>query len=209
VNFEPSEFNAFLNNIGQDVMWRRARACPCVNPNSGQAAFTCPHCDGKGRIWMAEVAARTGVAGGSVQKQWVNFGMYAEGDIVVSVPSDSPMYAIGPFDRVLFLNRTEPFSQNIVKGVNEVIRFAVVELETVLYIDGDNVVDAPLPLIMSDGTLDWSGVELPDGVTFSITGRRRAEYYAFPSTAWDRPHHAGAALPRKVVLRRFDMYANS
>lgn len=210
MNFNPAEFNDFLDGIGQDVLWRRAQACPCVNPSSGQPKAACKHCMGKARMWSGEEPARTGVSGGTVQKQWLNFGAYAEGDIVISVPSNSPLYAIGPFDRVLFLNRTEPFTMNIVKGVNERIRFPIVELSKVLYIDSaDNVVDAPLPLVMSDGSLDWDQVEVPDGVTFSITGRRRAEYFCQPSVAWDRPHHAGAKLPRKVVLRRFDIYANS
>jgi hypothetical protein len=209
VNFEPSEFNTLLNDMGQDVRWRRASACPCVSPSSGQPDPYCDHCAGKGRLWQGEVGARTGVAGGNVQKQWLNFGQYASGDIVVSVPEDSPLYDIGPFDRVLFLNRTEPFSQNVVKGVNERINFPVVELEKVLYLQGGQLVDAALPMINPDGSLDWSGVEVPDGVTFAITGRRRAEYFCLPDTPWDRPHHAGARLPRKVVLRRFDMLANS
>lgn len=208
MNLDPGDLNALLDEMGQDVQWRRAHACPCVNPSSGQAKSSCGHCRGKGRLWQHPVTARTGVAGGTVQTKWFNFGAYATGDIVVSVPSDSPLYAIGPHDRVLFLNRTEPFSQNVVKGVNERMNFAVVDLEKVLYLDGANLVDAPLPLIMPDGSLDWSGVELPDGVTFSITGRRRAEYFCLPDTPWDRPHHAGATLPRKVVLRRFDMKAN-
>lgn len=204
--FDVSEFNTHLNEMGQDVAWRRAHACPCVNPASGQPKVNCKHCLGKGRIWKLPVPARTGVAGGNVMKKWVDFGGYAEGDVIVSIPSDSPLYAVGPFDRVLFLNRTEPFSQNVVKGVNEVIKFPVLELEQVSYIAGDDVVDAPLPLILPDGSLEWSGVELPDGVTFSITGRRRAEYFCWPQTLLDRPHSFGLALPRKVVLRRFDLY---
>lgn len=209
MSFDPAEFNAHLNEMGQDTLWRRAHACPCVNPSSGQPKPNCKHCFAKGRMWEGEVAARTGVAGGGAHKQWANFGISATGDVVVSVPSDSPLYAIGPYDRVLFLNRTEPFSQNVVKGVNERINFPVVALEKVLYLQDDQLVDAELPMILPDGKLDWSGVEVPDGVTFSITGRRRAEYFCMPDTPFDRPHHAGAALPRKVVLRRFDLYANS
>lgn len=209
MNFSENDFNSFLNGVGQDVMWRRAHACPCVNPNSGQPKPTCIHCKAAGRLWQAAVPARTGVSGRDAQKQWVQFGISDVGDVVVSIPSDSPLYAIGPFDRVLFLNRTEPFSQNVVKGVNEKINFFVVDVEKVFYLDeAAGLVDAPLPIVMPDGTLDWSGVELPDGVTFSVTGRRRGEYYCFPETPFDRPHHAGARLPRRVVLRRFDLYAN-
>jgi hypothetical protein len=208
VNLDPDEFNAFLGGIGQEIQWRRASACPCVNPNSGQAKSNCKHCKSIGRLWGPAVAARAGVSGREVQKQWVNFGQSDVGDVVLTIPSDDPLYAIGPYDRALFLNRTEPFSQNIVKGVNERINFKVVSLERVLYISGEDLIDAPLPAILDDGTLDWAGVELPDGVTFSIAGRRHTEYYCLKNTPFDRPHHAGAALPRKVVLRRFDLYAN-
>lgn len=209
MQFSSADFNHFLNGIGQDVLWRRSHACPCVNPHSGQPKPSCQHCAGNGRLWQGAVPARTGVAGREGQKQWVQFGISDVGDVVVTIPSDSPLYAIGPFDRVLFVNRTEPFSHNIVKGVNEQINFFVVGIEKVLYLDDAGaLVDAALPAVLADGTLDWAGVEVPDGVTFSVTGRRRGEYYCFPATPFDRPHHAGAALPRKVVLRRFDLYAN-
>lgn len=159
-------------------------------------------------MWKPGLQVRAGVSGREAQKQWVRFGQSDVGDVVITIPSDSPLYAIGPYDRVLFLNRTEPFSQNIVKGVNERINFVIISLDQVLYIDGDTMVDAPLPAVREDGTLDWAGVELPDGVTFSVAGRRHTEYYCMKETPFDRPHHAGAALPRKVVLRRFDLYAN-
>jgi hypothetical protein len=208
MQLNPDEFNSFLAEMGQSVTWRRAFACPCVNPESGQARPACPHCYSKGRIWPgAPVPCTTGVAGRGAHKQWLQTGLADVSDVVVSIPSDSPLYGVGPFDRVRFDNRTEPFSLNITKGVNEKIRFFVVSLEKVLYEQEDGtLIDAPLPLVNDDGTLDWSGVELPDGVTFSVTGRRRAEYIAMTETPFDRPHHHGAALPRKVVLRRFDQY---
>lgn len=209
MKLNPNEFNVFLSSIGQDVTWRRAYACPCVNANSGQAKSNCRHCSGVGRIWMASVVARTGVSGGRAQKEWAQFGQWDSGDVVITIPSDSALYAIGPFDRVLFSNRSEPFSQNVVKGINEKVRFPVVSLESVIYIDGANLVNAPLPSVNQDGTLDWDAVALPDGVTFSITGRRRTEYYCFFEMPFDRPHHGGASLPRKVVLRRYELYGMS
>lgn len=203
---DPAEFNAHLAIMGQSVKWRRAYACPCVNPNSGQAKPNCPHCGSKGRIWDAALDGTVGVASGNAQKQWVQFGMNDAGDTVVSIPSDSPVYAIGPFDRVSFLNKEEPFSVNIAKGVNERIRFAVASLSRVIWVNGSSLVEGTLPVINDDGTLDWTGVAAPDGVTFSVTGTRRPEYYCYGDMPWDRPIHHGAKLPRRVVLRRFDLY---
>ncbi len=206
MHLDPAEFNAHLNEIGQDVAWRRTYACPCVNPNSGQAKPTCPVCASKGRIWNPAVPCSLGVAGANAQKQWVQFGMNDSGDIVVSVPSDSPAYAIGMFDRVVFLNRTEPFSQNVTKGVNEKIRFPVVAVDRVCWINGSALVDGPLPVVNPDGTLDWTAAPVPDGVTFSISGRRQTEFFCYFEMPLDRPFHHGAKLPRRVVLRRFDLY---
>lgn len=208
IQLNPDDFNSFLNGMGQNVQWRRAFACPCVNPKSGQAKVNCIACSGKGRIWPGDpVAGVTGVAGGQAHKQWMAYDIADMSDVILSVPSDSPLYAIGPFDRVMFVNRTEPFSLNIVKGVNEKIRFYVTELEKVLYLLPDgSAADAEPPQVLGDGSLDWDAVEVPDGATFSVTGRRRTEYFCMPDTPFDRPHHAGATLPRRVVLRRFDQY---
>lgn len=202
----PGAFNRFIAGIGQDVEWRRAYACPCVNPNSGAANPRCPLCHGKGRTWGDGVACRLAMSGRDGQRQWAQLGQVEMGDTVVILPSDSPAYGMGLFDRVLMLNRTEPFSLNIVRGVNELLRFAVVSLERAFYIEGNVAVDLPLPAITPAGKLEWGAVAPPAGVTYSITGRKRAEYFVFEDLTFDRPHHAGQPLPRRVVMRRFDLF---
>ena len=217
---DPSAFNTFLEGMGQDVAWRRSHACPCLNPASGAAALRCVHCGGKGRLWEAPVDARFGTAGQDVQKTWANFGMYESGDQVVIVPSDSPAYGIGPFDRVLSKNRTEPFSMNLTRGVNESIQFPVESIEKVLFLEGEDLLEAPIPRVLRSGALDWGrdgppltpADPVPPGVpplqtTYSVTGRRFSEWYVFQNSTFDRPHHAGRSLPRRVVLRRFDLYS--
>lgn len=209
MNLEPEAFNELLQHMGQDVSWRRSYACPCVSPRSGAPAEDCPACDGKGKVWDEGVDTRIGVAGRDVQQAWVTFGKYEQGDQVVIVGSDSPAYAIGPFDRVLALNRTEPFSANFTRGVNERIRFPVDSIERVMYLDADrDLVDVPIPVIDADGGVLWGeGGGPPPAVTYSMTGRRKAEFFVFGDLPFDRPHHAGALLPRRVVLRRFDLFS--
>ncbi len=205
-----AEFNEHLRHMGQDVAWRRAFACPCINPRSGAADTKCPQCNGKGRIWSDAVASRIGVSGKDVQRSWATFGLHEAGDEVVVVGSDQPAYAIGPYDRVLALNRTEPFSINLVRGVNEVLRFPVADIDRVLYFAGGDLttlLDAQLPIIGDDGSVDWGAAGPPQGVSYSITGRRRAEFFVFREMPFDRPHHAGQPLPRRVVLRRFDLFS--
>lgn len=230
MKLSPGAFDGFLNDIGQDVQWRAATVCPCVNPSSGQAKPTCAHCTGRGRLWADPVAARTGVAGRTVQREWAQFGSWEAGDVVVSIPSDSPLYAIGPYDRVQFLQRSEPFSINLVAGVNigssagpisasgpvsptasvshatARLRFPVNRIDHARWIVGANLIEGTVPTVSDDGTLHWpDGTAPPDGASISLTGRRRAEFFCFPESPFDRPHYQGLTLPRRVVLRRFDL----
>ncbi len=204
---DPLAFNAFLSGIGQDYRWRRAHACPCVNPTSGAPKIGCIHCGGKGRLWEEPVATRMGTSGQDVQKTWANFGQYESGDQVVIVPSDSPAYGLGPYDRLLSLNRTEPFSMNLVRGVNESIKFPVSSVEKVLYLAGEDLLEADVPRVLHTGALEWGPRGPPLQSTYSITGRRASEWFVFRDMPFDRPHHGGQELPRRVVLRRFDLYS--
>lgn len=204
-----AEFNAHLRHMGQDVLWRRAYACPCVNPRSGAAVLDCPHCFGKGRLWDAPEDSRIGVSGRDVQRTWATFGQYEAGDEVVIIGSDQAAYAIGPYDRIVSLNRTEPFSVNLTRGVNETVQFAVASVDRVMhFVDGSlaTLIEDDLPTVDGDGVVNWGGGGPPAATTYSITGRRMAEFFVFRDMPFDRPHHAGEPLPRRVVLRRFDLF---
>lgn len=206
MRFSARAFNSFLNGVGQDFSWRKAFACPCVNPNSMQASPTCPVCNGKGRSWESAVTGRAGVAGRESMKQWAQFGLWDAGDVMLSLPSDSPLYDMGQFDRVLMLNRTEPFSINMIRGMNDIIRFPVVSVDRVFWIVGGAIVEGALPTVLPNGVLDWGASAPPMATNYSLTGRRVPEYFVYQDLPMDRPHHAGMRLPRKVVIRRFDLY---
>lgn len=77
-------------------------ACPCRDPYSGAAQPGCPHCAGKGRIWGTAQAGHVGLTGMQRQRQWAQMSLYETGDVVVTLASDSPIYALGETDRVLF-----------------------------------------------------------------------------------------------------------
>lgn len=163
-------------------------------------------CGGKGRAWGEEVAARAGVTGQTSLKNWAPFGIIDAGDLMLSIGSDTALYAMGAFDRVLMLDRSEPFSQTVISGVTDLTNFRALAVDRVCWKSGDALVDGPLPVVAADGRLDWGLNEPPAGVTYSITGRRIPEFYAFLEIPLDRPHHGGLPLPRRVVVRRFDLY---
>ena len=135
------------------------------------------------------------------------FGVFDQDDIMLSIPSNSVLYELGQFDRVAALNKSEPFSQNIVRGLNEVLRFQVLSVDRVIYLsNADVVTEVVPPTVNLDGTIVWDVESPPAGVTYSITGRRIPEYFCYLEIPTDRPMQFGDRLPRRVALRRFDLY---
>lgn len=206
MRLNPTEFNQLLNGLGQHFTLRKAFACPCVNPNSGAAKLNCPFCDGKGRQWTAGVDGKAAVVSRDAMRKVVDIGLMDEGDMMISIPSDSPIYQIGQFDRVVTRNRTEPFSKNMVRGQNDVLKLPVLLIERACWIDkSGQMVEAEPPTVGADGVLSWRANAPPMGTTYSLTGRQQQEYFVYQEMPFDRPMHFGSTLPRKVILRRFDL----
>lgn len=169
--------------------------------------MNCPNCLGKGYAWDAPVESISGIAGQKIQREWAQFGMWEAGDVVLTIPSNSPMYAMGEFDRATMLNSSQPFSTYL-RTPDQSLPWQVVSLARVFYLDDGVPVEVDSPGISADGrSLDWPDpLPVPSGVTLSVTGRRRPEYFCWGDFPSDRAHHSGADLPRRVVLRRFDLY---
>lgn len=205
-----SDFNELLAGIGQRCEWRRSFACPCGSNASGSGAAdkTCPHCTGFGHLWEDPIESVVGKTGSDVRKKWAQFGQYDDGDTVVTIGSDQAAYGIAAFDRVLMLDQTEPFSMKLVPGVNTRITFPILSVEKVLVIGADGSLKSlGLPDVNQLGQLVWpTGKPL---TAYSITGRRPVEFYAWTNQPFDRPHELGEPLPRRIVLRRFDLYGRS
>ena len=209
MKLSPQKFNTWLNNIGQRFAWRRSYACPCVSPHSGAAQPGCQHCGGKGRIWDAPVEGISGIAGQKVQTSWAQFGVFEPGDVVLTLPSDSALYDMGRFDRVVMLDSTQPFSTLLTRGSGTTERLLepIKVIDRVFWIDDSKqIVDGGVPTITADGEPQWSSGEPPQNKTYTITGRQHPEYFVWGEFPQDRAHHGGADLPRRVVLRKFDLF---
>jgi hypothetical protein len=60
------------------------------------------------------------------------------------------------------------------------------------------------------GNLSWpNGGGPPIGVTYSLTGTKFDEYFIFLNLPSDRNEHEGARLPKKVTLRKWDLFGRS
>jgi hypothetical protein len=206
----PAKFNALLSNdrpgLGQNVTVQRATQCPCRSPTSGAAEQGCPLCRGKSYIYDAAITAWTGLAGQKVMRQWAQFGMFEEGDVICTIPSNSPMYAIGENDKVVFTDSTEPFSQIVMGGV-DYLPWPVVQIDRVIWRAAVTkaLVEGGIPVQETDGTLTWASGAPPTGTQYSVTGRRNPAYWVFQEFPQDRAHSAGLALPRRVVLRKYSL----
>lgn len=214
MQFSPAAFNQFLGengNIGQLYNWFQSYACPCVDPHSGQSKPSCPLCFGKGRQYSAPVEGVAALAGQKVQREWAQSGVYEQGDIVVTIPEDTPVYDMGQFDRITALNATQAFSLILTSGDPDLERlFTPVEVVTrVFWLNpaGTAVVEGTIPDVAADGTLTWpDGDEPPAGVQYTISGRKFLDYYCFGMFPTNRNMQQGLRLPRKVILRDYDLF---
>ena len=207
MRLSPCKFNAFLAKIGQDVLWRKSYICPCVNPHSGASDPKCPVCYGKGRFWDAPVASRVGVPSTRVQREWAQFGRYESGDMVLTLPSDQPIYEMGEFDRITNMNSTEVFQLPLQRGRNDFCMLPVKQFTRVFWLDENNeIVEGGLPTVGDNGALSWVIGAPPAGTQYTLCGTRYDEYYCFTELTGDRGEHGGLPLPRKVVARKFDLF---
>jgi len=208
MKLSPAVLDAHLNQLGQSVAWRRAFDCPCRNANSGAADLNCAVCKGIGVTWNAAVTGKLALAGLKIQRAWAQFGLWEDGDVVVSIPSDSPVYAIGESDRVVLSDSSIPYSVTRVHDGNDLIAFDNATVDRVFWIVNNAIVEGGIPTL-SAGVPTWTTGEPPAGQSYSVTGRRSPEYFVYREYPQDRAHYGGVKLPRRVVLRSFDLYGRS
>lgn len=207
MQLDPASFNAFLNEIGQDLSWRKSFVCPCVTPSNNAPSLNCPHCAGKGFMWNAAIKGVAGVPSQSVQREFAKLGQWETGDMLLSVPSDSPLYDMGERDRVQMLNGDDPFSINLRHGFNDKLPWPMKQIQRVFWIVGAAIVEGSIPTQQTDGTLLFGVTGAPpSGATYSVSGKKYSEFFVFRDFATDRGHFHGKKLPLKVQLRRFDLF---
>lgn len=207
MQLNPDDFNRFLGQIGQSFAWKKAFACPCINPATSAPRPDCPHCSGKGFLWAAAVEGVAGVPNQKVQRDFAKLGQWEDGDMLLTIPSNSPLYGMGERDRVVQLNGSDPFSIALRKGHNDKLPWKVIQIERVFWISGAALVEGSIPIQQADGSLLFGSTGAPPaGASYSVSGKKFSEYFCFRDFPSDRGHHFGAALPLRVQLRRFDLF---
>lgn len=207
MQLDPASFNAFLGQIGQDFSWRKAYVCPCVSPATNAPSLTCPYCSGKGFMWNDAITGVAGVPSQKVQREFAKMGQWETGDMMLSVPSDSPLYDMGERDRVQMLNGDDPFSINLRHGFNDKLPWPIKVIGRVFWITNTGIVEGSIPAQQTDGSLVFGSTGAPpSGAYYSVSGKKYSEYFVFRDFPSDRGHHHGKKLPLKVQLRRFDLF---
>jgi len=212
MRLNPAAFDSFLGgNIGQRVNWRKGNPCPCFNPTSGAALPGHALCAGKGWIWDAPIDSKAGVTQQKVTREWAAFGQWEAGDAILTIPSSSePMYSgAGRFDRIELLNSMDVFKLTLIRGQNDRILLPVVNFSRVFWLDPANnatIIEGGLPIVDAQGNLSWTAGEPPQGTQYSIAGQRYTDYFIWFNLPSDRNEHFGATLPKKLPLRRFDLF---
>jgi hypothetical protein len=213
--FSPLAFNQFLGQygqIGQQYAWYQSAACPCCDPYSGSALPSCPLCLGKGKIYPATpVTGVAALAGQRAQKDWAQFGQYEMGDLVLTIPQNVPIYGMGQWDRVTALNTQQVFSLVLTSGSPlEKLFTSVIGIESTFWLidDGTVVQQGGVPTLNPDGTLSWpNGGQPPEGTQYTITGTKMLDYYCWGMYPSNRNFQQGLQLPRKVILRDWDLFS--
>jgi hypothetical protein len=147
-----------------------------------------------------------------IQRQWQASGQFELGDLIVTVGSDSPLYQAGENDRILLSDSTEPFQAVLNRTGTESLGWPAANVSAAFWLDPDTQapVTAGLPGVKPSGAVDWSvaqgGPTPPDGVQYSLSGRRVPEFFIFQNLPGDRAHFQGAGLPRKLLFRKFDLF---
>ena len=209
MRFNEAWFNKHLNGMGQTVLWRRSYSCPCINPSSSASDPTCPNCRGKGHTFDAPIEAVVAPASQKTQSEWAKLGLWVDGDIVVTLPASSTMYAdAGDGDRVTMLNATDKFNVILTHGApSEVLLFKPVQIDRVFWRHPQTkaLIDGGIPVVSDTGQLTWTAGEPPLGASYSMSGRRYSEYHLFNGFPSNRNMHHGAKLPKRVVMRKYDL----
>lgn len=204
-----ARFNRHVRHMGQDASWAPAYRCACWTPETGGADPRCPLCLKRGWVYGEAKATVVGSQQQKSQAQWAQTGMWEEGDVVITVPEDSPMWDGGQYDRVILLNTEEKFSATLTRGGpdDNLSLYSVVSVDRVFWRhpQTQSLVEGGIPTVAEDGALTWSDRAPLPGTKYSITGSRHVEYYVFGNFPSNRNIHQGVRLPKRVVLRRWDV----
>ena len=212
-HFDPVAFDGLLESHGAPTLWRRARVCPCLDPDTGNARIVCPFCvDFPGVLWDSGSAIKILAAGRQRHDQHEDFGLRLQGFTSFSFPST---VTPGHLDRLEILSGRMVVTQRLVRGDVDIAKrsrerlriapvFAVEFCEAIVadalvaYVAGtDFAVD-------DAGAVTWATDAGPDdGVAYTVRYLTRPTYLCWSPQSRDED---GTKQPYRVTVQRLDLY---
>lgn len=211
LGFSVCGFNAMLALAGQPATWERALVCPCRTTRTGGADPACAVCQGRGFIWESPQAVTIGLNGVNLRREWAPFSQWENGDIVAIIPSDSPAYRAGEYDRFTLTQAVLPLTMILTRGVNDTLKYRTIQsvLKVWAIVNGAKkefveVVAGEGDYTLNGNTFAWVTNELQPGQQYSVLFEAHPEYGVYKDLLHDRPI-GGQALPRRVHLRHMPL----
>lgn len=202
-------FNTFLGNVGVVVTWSRASECPCRVARTGGTNVDCPVCEGLRYVWDGAVETRIGLTGLKIDRQFGQMVEWQKGDALATIPSDSPAYVCGEYDRFMVTDGENRFNAVLTKGKDRLKHNGVKAIERVFSVMGGNVNDYQEwdHYEMNGRELVWHpSAGIPEGTQYSVRYVASPEYFVYRDLPQDRPQFS-LDLPRKVPLRLMDLFS--
>lgn len=215
VDFYTDEFDRAVHQKGARVIWEKSMLCSCIDPQSGQADFTCPSCKGKAFIYFDPKEIRALVYGVDNRNDNQPVGLLDVGTSLLTTRSSD---LVSFRDRLTFVDYRTAYSQVLtysdedeVEGV--LLKYqadAIISVKNLSYeIPSDKYKISPddsQRIIFEPGTL-------MNGDRFSILIRTRPVYIVIDMphelrgtfVKFGKPTEEWNILPRQLMIKREDL----
>ena len=197
-----------LELIGQAATWERASRCPCRSTRTGGADVACVVCKGIGWIWDAPQPCAFGVSGSTPSRKFAAFGEWEDGDVLLTIPSDSLAYDMGERDRITMTQSSLRSTEVLTRGTNETLRYSQpIALSTVwgIVANARQEFYDSIDFQLDGHTMLWLTTTLSAGQQYSVLYTARPQYFVYRELVGDRPM-GGRSMPRKVHVKLMELF---
>lgn len=177
-DLRPEIFDNAVNQKGYRVIWEQALFCPCITPESGQPAYECPACYGKGYMYIRPQQIRALVTSINGRKDQHRIGLDEVGGAYLTPPSS---HNVGFRDRFTFIDFTAKFSQIVTRGLpGEVdkLRYNCLKVIALFTVEKEYHYGVDFKLTEDNMSIEWLGNAPETDERYSILYDMRPVYIA-------------------------------
>jgi len=230
-DFRDQEFRRTIRQHGKVLIWRKAVLCPCLNPETLQAAVDCTLCEASGYAYVDPIEIQALVLSAERNiKIYERFGEWAEGSAFATV---EPEHRLGYRDKLEMKDTVMPYQEFIKKGNRrgrrallpagtDAARYRIHRMTYAAVKDGSTLlqlVEGVHYQINANGWIEWlrAGNEaVTDGTVVSLVYESHPTYIVVShANVWrddvistKRPEPVHTALPLRAMLK-LDYLVNS